>query len=119
VPEAGAAFSQALVKSGNYTLVDTADQADLILSVAIDESTARRYKNSPQILGSIRVSILDPKTKTILWTFDNEFVHTLKITIEQQIPQTMPYIVQTWNGFIGKSSFACHIQIVGHSCSMK
>jgi hypothetical protein len=119
VPEAGEAFSQAIVKSGNYTLVDTPDQADLILSVAIDESTARRYKNSPPILGSIRVSILDPKTKTILWTFNNEFVYSLKITIEQQIPKTMPYVVQTWNSLIGKSSFACHIQIVGHSCSME
>jgi hypothetical protein len=108
VTEAGSAFSQAIAKSGDYTLVDRADQADLILSVAIDESPVFRGKNSPPILGSIRVSILDPGTKTILWTFENQFVFRVKIILEQQIPETMPYIVKSWTGLIGKDAFVCH-----------
>jgi hypothetical protein len=108
VPEAGAAFSQAIAQSGDYTLVDKTNQADLILSVAMDENPTRRYKNSPPILGTIRVSILDPGTKTILWTLENDFVYTFKITVDQQIPSTMPYIVKSWTGLIGKDAFVYH-----------
>ena len=117
VAEAAAAVSQAILKSGSYTLVDAPEQADLILSLSITDSISP-ITHAPR-LGSIWVSILDPATKTIIWTFDNEFAYSFKITVEQQIPKTMPYIVQSWNGIIGKDSFSCHIQIVGFKCSMK
>jgi hypothetical protein len=102
VTEAGEAFSQALVKSGNYTMVDTASQADLVLSVFVDDETPP--KSNAQHLLYMRVLVLDTSSKTILWSFDNRFIWASKITVEQQISRTMPYVMKSWNGVIGKDS---------------
>ena len=113
--EASAAFSKALISSGKYTFVDAPAQADLILSITLDNSISI-YKSN---LGSFRVSILDPRTKTVLWNFNNRFIFGKTITPEEQIAQSTPYFVQSWNGLIGKDSFSCYSHFIFNKCSMK
>jgi len=50
----------------------------------------------------MKVEVLDPSSKIILWNFLSRFVYALKITPEQQISKTMPYFLKAWNGVIGK-----------------
>jgi hypothetical protein len=99
VSDADAAVSQALLKLGRYSQVDSANEADVIL--LLDVEANKPAKRIPP-LNCMRVEVLDPSSKTILWNFTTAFVSKFKITSQQQISQTMPYFLKAWNGVIGK-----------------
>ena len=95
VSDADAAVSQALLKLGKYTLVDSANEADVVL--LLDVEADKPAKGIPP-LSYMRVEVLDPSSKTILWNFTTAFVYMPKITSQQQISRTMPYFLKAWIG---------------------
>jgi hypothetical protein len=97
VSDVGAAVSQALLKLGRYTLVDSANEADVVLLLDIEAN--KPAKRTPP-LSYMRIEVLDPSSKTILWNFTTAFVY--KTSSQQQISETMPYFLKAWNGVIGK-----------------
>jgi len=97
VSDANTAVSQALLKLGKYTLVDSANGADVVL--LLDVVANLPAKRTPP-LSYMRIEVLDPSSKTILWNFTTAFVY--KDDSQQQISETMPYFLKVWNGVIGK-----------------
>jgi hypothetical protein len=95
------AVSQALLKLGKYQMVDSVSEADILLLLDVE---ANKPPNSMPPLSYMRIEVLDPSSKTILWNFTTAFVYKFKITSQQQISQTMSYFLKAWNGVIGKDN---------------
>jgi hypothetical protein len=94
------AVSQALLKLGKYQMVDSASEADIVLLLDVEANQATRPM-SP--LSYMRSEVLDPSSKTILWSFTIAFANGGKIlTAQQQINEIIPYFLKAWNGVIGK-----------------
>jgi hypothetical protein len=96
VSDTGAAVSQALLKSGKYTLAGSANEADVVLLLYVEANI-----HTPP-LNYMTVEVLDPGSKTIIWNFTTPFVNNYKMTAQQQINETIPYFLKAWNGVSGK-----------------
>jgi hypothetical protein len=92
--------SQAFTKSGIYTLVSSANQADLILALTVDFYGFDGRPNDTSVLLDMRVQVIDPVTKTILWDFTSRYIPNRPQT--DQITDTLPYFLKDWNTVIGK-----------------
>jgi hypothetical protein len=96
VSDADTAVSQALLKLGKYTLVGSAKEADVVLLLDVIANTG------VPPLNYMRVEVLDPDSKTFLWSFTIAFANDNRMTAQQQINEIIPYFLKAWNGLIGK-----------------
>jgi hypothetical protein len=96
VSDADTAVSQALLKLGRYTLVGSAKEADVVLLLDVVANTGLPP------LSYMRVEVLDPGSKTFLWSFTIAFANDNRMTAQQQINEIIPYFLKAWNGVIGK-----------------
>jgi len=53
-------------------------------------------------LNYMRVEVLDPDSKTFLWSFTIAFANDNRMTAQKQINEIIPYFLKAWNGVIGK-----------------
>ena len=96
VSGAGTAVSQALLKLGKYTVVGSANEADVVLLLDVVANT----RVPP--LNYMTVQVLDPDSKTFLWSFTIAFANDNRMTAQKQINEIIPYFLKAWNGVIGK-----------------
>jgi len=96
VSDADTAVSQALLKLGKYTLVGSANEADVMLLLDVVANTGLPPLNY------MRVEVLDPDSKTFLWSFTIAFANDNRMTAQKQINEIIPYFLKAWNGVIGK-----------------
>ena len=96
VSGAGTAVSQALLKLGKYTVVGSAKEADVMLLLDVVANT----RVPP--LNYMTVQVLDPDSKTFLWSFTIAFANDNRMTAQKQINEIIPYFLKAWNGVIGK-----------------
>ena len=82
-----------------YTMVDSANKADLVVSLSATSSSNWGLKRG-LAFQSMQVNEIDPATGTLLWSITTAFTQSEK-TPQLQIAHTMPYFWRKWKLVVG------------------
>lgn len=97
-------FYAAMKDWGRFELVSTPSESDVILEICL-ASQLEDYGSSLKIDPVLRLTIIDPKTRTTLWAFNEEIVRSFVRGVSQkQLDNAMDRVVEDLRGLVQQSS---------------